>query len=653
MRTLFLWMPSVNKSSEPPLLHTEDACCNAPQPVEASCRHATSDALRQLYLEAGQSLLDVKTVGLAGNPNVGKSVVFNALTGIYVDVSNFPGTTVGIAKGALKAHPHIEVQDTPGVYGLSRLSEEESVAEKALLSVDVIINIVNAVTLERDLFLTQQLIDYGCPLIVVLNQMDEADARGRKIDVLALEQQLQVPVVSCVAVTGQGIADILEALPYASYGRRTPELPLPSDLLKIEQNKVEQLRIYGHRRLYLKSYVSQVTCAADCCETDTKLNFQAFSKALGKALLHPVVGGLSLVFVLMALYQIIGVWIAGDLVALLEGKLMLGIVVPFVDALVAKFFAIGTPIHTILAGEFGLLTMTPRYLIGVLAPLVMGFNLYLSLLEDTGYLPRLAALSDSAMRQVGLNGRAIIPMILGLGCVTMAAISTRVLSSQRERTIATTLLAITIPCSAQLGLIMGMMALAGGLKGWLLYIIILTGLFIAIGSVLNKIMPGTSTGLVIDLPPMRLPRAKNIAKKTWTRSWSFLVEATPLFMLGALLVSLADITGALSWIQNALGGVTEYLLHLPKEAASAFIMGMVRRDFGLAGFYNLKSVLSPLQMLTSLVVITLFVPCLATATVMLKERGWQEGLGVFLFSWFLAFATGAVVTRVLEFLPFW
>jgi ferrous iron transport protein B len=182
---------------------------------------------------------------------------------------------------------------------------------------------------------------------------------------------------------------------------------------------------------------------------------------------------------------------------------------------------------------------------------------------------------------------------------------------------------------------------------------ILTGLFIAIGSVLNKIMPGTSTGLVIDLPPMRLPRLKNIAKKTWTRSWSFLVEATPLFMLGALLVSLADITGALAWIQNALGGVTETLLHLPKEAASAFIMGMVRRDFGLAGFYNLKSVLSPLQMLTSLVVITLFVPCLATATVMLKERGWQEGLGVFLFSWVLAFATGAVVTRVLAFLPFW
>ena len=638
--------------SNPETTAQEKGCCDLPAPAEASCRHTTSDALRQLYLQMGQSLKDLNTIGLAGNPNVGKSVIFNALTGIYVDVSNFPGTTVGIAKGALKPHPHIEVQDTPGVYGLSRLSEEEVVAEKALLAVDVIVNVVNAQTLERDLFLTQQLIDYGRPMIVVLNQMDEAQARGRKIDLSVLEQQLQVPVLPCIAVKGEGIDGILEAIPFASYGRRTPEPPLPSDLMKLEQIKTEQLKIYGHRRLYLKSYLNQVTCAADCCDTPSAgASWQRFGKAIGNALLNPVVGGISLVVVLMALYQIIGVWVAGDAVDFIEGKLMLGYYVPFMNGLLSHLIAEDSAWHTLLAGEFGLLTMTPQYLIGVLTPLVLGFNLYLSILEDTGYLPRLAALSDSAMRQVGLNGRAIIPMILGLGCVTMATISTRVLSSQRERTIATTLLAITIPCSAQLGLIMGMMALAGGLKGWLLYLIILSVLFIGIGSVLNKIMPGTSTGLVIDLPPMRLPRLNNIAKKTWMRSWSFLVEATPLFALGAFLVSLAEITGALVGIQNALGGVTQWLLHLPKEAASAFIMGMVRRDFGLAGFYTLKDVLTPLQMLTSLVVITLFVPCIATATVMLKERGWQEGMGVFVLSWVLAFATGAIITRLLELLP--
>jgi len=643
-------------SSNPPTAtNTLQASCGGTpaELLEASCRHTTSDAIRQRLLQPSQSLKDVQTIGLAGNPNVGKSVIFNALTGVYVDVSNFPGTTVGITKGALSAHPHIQVHDTPGVYGLSRFSEEEEVAEKALINVDMIINVVNALTLERDLFLTQQLIDYGRPLVLVVNQLDEAENAGKKIDLPLLSSTMQVPVIGCVATKNLGICTLIESLGDASYGRRTPELPPPAELIRIEQQKADQLRIYGHRRLYLKGILSQVLCLADCCdENDTRspiqIKMKAFGKALGKALLHPFIGAISLVFVLLALYQVIGVWIAGDAVNFIEGNIMLGHVVPYIETMVAKVFPEGNPFYILIAGEFGLLTMTLRYIVGVLAPLVIGFNLYLSILEDTGYLPRLAALSDSIMKKVGLNGRAIIPMILGLGCVTMATISTRVLSSQRERTIATTLLAITIPCSAQLGVIMGMMALAGGLKGWVVYIAILTILFMGIGTVLNKIMPGMSTGLVIDLPPMRIPRPSNVLKKTWTRSWSFIVEATPLFLLGAAGVSIAEITGALIWIQNALGGVTQTMLHLPKEAASAFIMGMVRRDFGLAGFYSLKESLTSEQMLTSLVVITLFVPCIATAMVMLKERGWKEGVGVFLLSWVMAFATGAVVVRLLE-----
>jgi ferrous iron transport protein B len=487
-------------------------------------------------------------------------------------------------------------------------------------------------------------------MVVAINQMDEARERGLTLDLTALEHQLQVPVVACTATEGKGLTEVLAALPSAAYGRRTPELPPPEQLILLERDKAQQLRVYGHRRLYLKSLLPRITQRPKALEHLPLL--QRVSRAVGRALLHPVVGGGALIVALLALYQLIGVWVAGDAVDVLEGKLMLAYVIPWIELVLKRFIAPGTPLWTVLAGEFGLLTMTPRYLIGVLAPLVIGFNLYLSILEDSGYLPRLATLSDSLMQRVGLNGRAIIPMILGLGCVTMATISTRVLSSQRERTIATTLLAITIPCSAQLGLIMGMMALAGGLKGWLLYILILSILFMGIGTVLNRIMPGVSTGLVIDLPPMRLPRWQNVLKKTWVRSWSFIVEATPLFAIGALAVSLAEISGVLVWIQNALGGVTQTLLHLPKESASAFIMGMVRRDFGLAGFYTLKDVITPIQMLTSLVVITLFVPCVATATVMLKERGWREGASVFVLSWVMAFATGAVVTRLLEFMHF-
>jgi ferrous iron transport protein B len=611
------------------------------------CRHVGGQTVRHLAFPEGLPSGKPFVLALAGNPNVGKSVFFNTLTGTYTEVSNFPGTTVTITKGTLSQRPDVQVWDTPGVYGLSQLSEEEQVAQQALMQANVILNVVNALSLERDLFLTQQLIDYGRPMIVAVNQMDEARQRDLDIDLPAMAHRLGVPVVGCVAVKGEGLEECMVQLAQASYGVRTPELPPPEALIALEQDKTSQLRVYGHRRIYLKTLLPQFVQKTSGGKT-TPSKGTSFSKWLARALLHPAWGSLALIVALLALYQVIGVWVAGDAVDLLEEKLMIAHVVPWLDSMVRQFVSPGQPLYTILAGEFGLLTMTPRYIIGVLAPLVLGFNLYLCVLEDSGYLPRLAALSDSVMQRVGLNGRAIIPMILGLGCVTMATISTRVLNSQRERTIATTLLAITIPCSAQLGLIMGMMALAGGFKGWLLYICILTVLFLAIGGILNRILPGFSSGLVMDLPPLRFPRWNNVLRKTWSRSWSFIVEATPLFALGALAVSLAEISGFLAWVQQALGGITQTLLHLPKESASAFIMGMVRRDFGLAGFYTLKNVLTPIQMLTSLVVITLFVPCMATATVMLKERGWKEGTAVFMLSWVMAFSVGAVVTRLLE-----
>jgi ferrous iron transport protein B len=602
--------------------------------------------------------LAIKTVVLAGNPNVGKSVVFNAWTGQYAEVSNYPGTTVSLSKGSLLAHSAVTLIDSPGIYGLSSLSEEEVVAQEAILSADAVVNIVSALTLERDLFLTQQLIDWGIPLIVGVNQLDEAEQRGLVLDLERLSRQLGVSVLGCVATQQQGLEALMAQIPLARQGITTPELPAGEALRLLESSKAQQLKIYGHRRLYLKSWVKLV------CQTPSSREAQAearsmhwskrFAKQLGLKLLSPWWGALSLVVALLSLYQLIGVWVAGDLVGLLEGAMVQGWV-----PLAQQVFKWAVPgelplygaIHTVLVGEFGLLTMTPRYIIGVLVPLVFGFNLYLALLEDCGYMPRLAALSDAVLRRVGLNGRAIVPLILGLGCVTMATISTRVLTSQKERTIANTLLAITIPCTAQLGVIMGMMAIAGGLKAWLVFITLLGALFIAIGTLLNQLIPGYASSLIIDLPPLRLPQLSNLAKKVYNRSISFIIEATPLFALGALLVSVAQVTGLLDWVQVALAGVTKTLLHLPKEAASAFIMGTVRRDFGLAGFYTLKNQLTTVQMMTALMVMTLFVPCIASATVMWKERGWREGAWVLLLSWTLAFSVGAVVTRLLEAVP--
>ncbi|MBX2860623.1 MAG: ferrous iron transporter B [Vampirovibrio sp.] len=586
-----------------------------------------------------------QTAVLAGNPNVGKSVVFNALTGLYANVSNFPGTTVDVPKGHLPDGSPLN--DTPGVYGLSNLSEEEQVAEKTIVAADVIVNVVSATCLERDLFLTQQLIDWGKPLILVLNQMDEAEARNLTINSQKLSELLGIPVVSCIATQGNGIDVLKQVLWTARPGHRLADLPDAAEMPALEKDPGQCLKIYGFRRQRVNGIVSQVV--------EQSLQESAWTKQLsntvGKALLNPIIGLASTLLVLAALYQVIGVWVAGNLVDFTEGTLMLENVIPFLQGLISSIADKGTFMYTVLAGEFGVLTMSIQYIFGVLFPLVLGFYVFMSLLEDCGYMPRIAVLLDGALNKIGLNGRAVIPLIIGLGCVTMATISTRVLTSQRERTIASTILAITIPCSAQLGVIMGLMAVAGGFKGWLVYIAILFSILAILGTALHKLLPGSSTPLVLDLPPMRLPTLKNVAQKTWVRTLGFLKEASPLFILGSLIVALLQATGLLAWVQVALSPVTEAALHLPGETAQAFVMGMVRRDFGAAGLYFLADGMTAVQMMTALVVITLFVPCIASAAVIWKERGIRETTFVLLGSWLLALTAGIVVSRVLETFP--
>lgn len=606
--------------------------------MNALPKTVTSEALTPL----SDSVASKKTVVLAGNPNVGKSVFFNAFTGLYVNVSNFPGTTVDVPKGKLDENTILK--DTPGVYGLSGMSEEESVAEKTILEADVVVNVVSAITLERDLFLTQQIIDFGKPLIVALNQMDEAEARHLTIDIDKLAALLGVPVYPTVAVHEKGVETVKNSIHHSKTGNPTPGSATPDEMKKLESDKGRQIQIYGLRRHHVNAIVSQVVR-----REDNKTGLAGtLSRMAGQLLLNPVVGLMSMLVVLLALYQVIGVWVAGDLVDLIEGKLMLAHVIPWIQQGVGSLIPAGSPWFMLLAGEFGVLTMSVQYIFGVLFPLVLGFYVYISVLEDCGYLPRIAVLSDGLLSKIGLNGRAVIPLILGLGCVTMATVSTRVLTTQRERTIASTILAITIPCSAQLGVIMGLMAYAGGLKGWAIYLGILVTILLVLGTILHKILPGKSTALVLDLPPMRVPSPKNIAIKTWVRTKGFIIEAAPLFMLGSLLVGVCQVTGLLALVQEWLKPLTISFLHLPAETAQAFIMGMVRRDFGAAGLLFLSDKMSPIQVMTSLIVITLFVPCIASATVIWKERGLKETAIVLIGSWVLAFASGALVARILE-----
>ena len=666
--------------------------------------HRHVDTPSSKFLESDKTRLV-----LVGNPNVGKSVFFNYLTGLYVDVSNFPGTTVEVSRGE---HQNYAVYDTPGIYGVSSFNDEERVARDIILEADIVLNVVDAVHLERDLFLTIQLIDMGKNVVVCLNMMDEATSRGIDIDIEELSNRLGVPVLPTTAIRKQGFDQLERLLTTASVGNSDPNLHrhthemldrigsqgeallvLEGDEVIAERHGVEpgtmREMIYVERRNRVNRLLDTIITAQE--------KKRSLSTAIGRIALNPWTGIPFLGLILYALYIFIGTFVAGDVVDFTEGTLGNGYFEVYVkdkvsaisdviitvdllgkdaageeivleskqfdfneginDDLVLKeqmltyrakgetamSYEFRSPIMVVLFGEFGVFTMTVTYLLFILLPLVIGFYLSLALLEDSGYLPRLATLVDRSLNGIGLNGRAVIPLILGFGCVTMATITTRLLGTEREKRIATSILQFAIPCSAQLAVIAALLA-GAGLKATLIYAAVIFSVFVAIGTLLDRILPGKTSPLLIDLPPMRLPRLRNVLQKTWVRTFHFMKEATPWFFIGALSVSLLLVTGLLQRWQEFLTPLTEGWLKLPAESSTAFVMGLVRRDFGAAGLYDMS--LSPMQIVVALVTITLFVPCIASLMVMLKERGTKEGLTVWAGSWVLAFGVGGLVAFV-------
>jgi ferrous iron transport protein B len=648
------------------------------------------------------------SVVLVGNPNVGKSVVFNYLSGLYVDVSNFPGTTVEVSKAT---YLHYELFDTPGIYGVSSFNDEERVARDIILNGDIIINVVDGVHLERDLFLTQQLIDMGKRVGVVVNMLDEVRRQKLSIDLEVLEEELGVPVIGAVATKKQGLEKLHELVVQAREGRQKKDLHqrlhtmlstvgsqaealmvLEGDGIVAERHGIEAAPVDSREQLYIDRR-NRVNSLLVHVLRDAHAG-KRLSSILGRMAVSPLLGFPILALVLYLIYLFVGVFVAQDVVEITEGEIGNRIVESHIKQFVAADAAVSVtaslldaegevleertemfdqglkgdparwnelrgwvgvqdadfdfefvnPWLVIFFGEFGAITMTLTYLVFLLLPLVLGFYFALSVLEDSGYLPRLATLVDRALRVIGLNGRAVIPIILGFGCVTMATITTRLLGTQREKTIATTILQLAIPCSAQLGVIAALLATAGGVAT-LLYAGIIFTVLVLIGTVMHRSLPGEVSPLLIDLPAMRVPQLSNVMKKTAFKSWFFMKEASPWFFIGALLVSVLQVTGALIHIMNGLEPIVSGWLQLPREAATAFVMGLVRRDFGAAGLYDLA--LSPFQTVAALVTITLFVPCVASLMVMLKERGLREGLIIWGGSLLLAIGVGGIVSQIL------
>ncbi|RCW58280.1 ferrous iron transport protein B [Halanaerobium sp. ST460_2HS_T2] len=599
-----------------------------------------------------------KKIVLAGNPNVGKSIFFNYLTGIYVSVSNYPGTTLDISSGKMG---DAAVYDTPGVYGVGSINDEERVARDFIMSADIIINVVDASHLERDLFLTQQLIDLDKKIIVALNMMDEVEKNNISIDLENLEKELGVPVIPTTAAKNRGLDRVRDSIDSAVKGNsifsnnsnlgqklnniRTAVKNTADALMILEEDEnircnypelqnIPDLReeIYTARR----QRVDQITNSVLTYDQNTG----QFARKLGSYMLKPATAIPMLLVLLYFIYQFIGVFIAQTVVDFTEGYIFTDIYEPFVRNIIASSIGFDNFFGQLLAGEYGILTMAVTYIFGLLLPLVAGFYFLLSLLEDSGYLPRIAVLMDRLLQKIGLNGRAIIPMLLGFGCVTMATITTRLLGTKRERIIAIFLLGLAIPCSAQLGVIAGLIAQLD-LVYILVYVLTIFAVYVLAGTFLNKVLPGESSDLLIDLPPIRLPDLKNVFNKTYQQTVAFVKEAGPIFVLGAALITVMQKTGLLALITSLAEPVTVNWLGLPAETATAFVMGIIRRDFGAAGLTAIA--LTPAQVTISLITLTLFVPCIAAMMIMVKERNFKEAVYIWFGSWITAFITGGLV----------
>jgi ferrous iron transport protein B len=633
---------------------------------------------------------------LIGNPNVGKSVIFNYLTGKYVTVSNYPGTTVEVSTGTLSAHgKKFQVLDTPGVNSLIPMSEDEKVTRDILLKEpkSYLVQVIDTKNIRRGLLISLQLLEMGLPFIVLLNMWDEAKSRGIEIKTQTLSEILDAPILKTVAtrkkglekikenlqarppssisvnypdVIERGLSKITSLLPEASISKRSLALMLLSGdeslaewlHTNLSENDIQQIeKIRQEIQIHLADSIGYLINQARLRKVDELLSKvmglrgeapKSISSFLGNLSLHPIWGIPILLFILWATYEFVGVFGAQTSVKFLEETLFGKWVLPPVATLFQRFVPIPF-IQEFFIGPYGVITMALTYAIAIVLPIVGCFFLVFGLMEDSGYLPRLAVMTNQIFKKMGLNGKAVLPMVLGLGCDTMATMTTRILETEKDRTIVTLLLALAVPCSAQLGVILGMFASLPALYLFL-WIFIVAGILILVGYLASRVIPGEASDFILEIPPLRIPLISNVIVKTLARIEWYLKEAVPLFILGTLILFALHKTEILTLLERAATPLIVHFLGLPAKVTEAFLIGFLRRDYGAAGLFVLAKggQLNSHQILVSLVTITLFIPCIAQFFMMIKERGLRKALWISAVIIPVAFGVGGMVNFLLN-----
>jgi ferrous iron transport protein B len=610
---------------------------------------------------------------LVGNPNVGKSLIFNQLTGLGVEVSNYPGTTVILHRGSTCVdREKVEILDLPGLYSIDGDQEEEVLARTILTAGDLdgAIMVLNATNLERNLYLLLQVAETGIPLVVVVNMMDEAEASGLLVDLRGLSAILGVEVLGTAATSGRNLGGIMPlamararpagiAVPYdtdVEAAIRTLEKTLGATRLsaiwalddigtdpKIAEaardlaGEIEAShRMSVHQIMALNRY----TLSREIAEKVVKRGVLKAGMDLDQLLAREFPGIPILASVLVGMYLF--VFVAGSF---LEGI----IVRLFQDFAVTPLLSVGLPP---LAGKVAVSAVIGLQAgFGIAFPYILLFFLLLSILEDSGYLTRAAFLADRAMHRVGMHGGAIIPLVLAFGCNVPAIMATRNLGSRRERLIASFLITM-VPCSARTVIITGMVAAFVGIPaafsiyGMVYVVIFLTGVL------LSRVTPGGRFGMILEMAPLRRPKADLVLAKSFQRLKGFLVVAIPLLMAGSCILGILEFYGILAVFQNLAAPLFQGILGLPPYAITALLFGILRKEMAietlavLAGTANFPLVMSTLQIYLFAVMSTLFVPCISTMAVLSRENGWKVAALITLYTVLLGIGIGAMINLI-------
>lgn len=615
---------------------------------------------------------------LIGNPSVGKSLIFNHLTGLGVEVSNYPGTTVGVMHGVVRyGDAEFSLADLPGIYSLSGDSIEEEMVREYLLAedLDLLIAVLDAKHLERNLYLLLQVAEIKKPLLVILNMMDEAETAGKIIDSASLAKQLGVPVIPSVATSGKNLDDIARAvldgnvpvpalaIPYDHhieaavhslqkyYGLSQPEalwalanvsvstitpeihenaLVISEEIERRHMMSPEQI-IAANRHNLAKQLAASVTSTAP---PRRRRDFDAL-------LTRGFPGLPILAFIMVSILLI---------VFTLGGVLEETIVSLMTTYIADPFHALGLdPFADTLGGAIILALMSG---LGIAFPYVFLFYLFISVLEDTGYLTRAAFLADRGMHKLGLHGQGLIPMVLSFGCSVPAIMSTRLLPTRRERVIASVLVTM-LPCSARTVVISGIVASFIGFgAAFSIYAIVFVLVFV-VGCILSRITPGEQYGMILEMAELRRPIASHVVRKAWMRVREFIYIAMPLLLVSSIFLGLFEYYGLVAMFEEFIDPISTAVLGLPGFAFTALMFGILRKEMAfetlavMAGTTDLAAVLSSGQLYIFALVCALFIPCISTIAVLMRETGVRYAAMITIFTLCLGIGLGALAHLIL------